>query len=54
MYYEEKIINGVLHYRTTPNGLFKPYTIEEMTAKWNEVQAELEDAKCELGQMSLN
>ena len=23
MYYEEKIINGILHYRLTPDGLWK-------------------------------
>jgi hypothetical protein len=24
MFYEEKIINGVLHYRTSPNGQWQP------------------------------
>lgn len=41
MYYEEKIINGVLHHRSTPTGLFKPFTPEEMTAKWAEVNEQL-------------
>lgn len=31
MYKEEKIINGILHYRTSPNAEFKPYTLEAFT-----------------------
>ncbi len=31
MYKEEKIINGILHYRTSPNAEFKPYTLEGFT-----------------------
>lgn len=31
MYKEEKIINGILHYRTHPNAEFKPYTLENLT-----------------------
>ena len=34
MYKEEKIINGVLCYRTDPNGEWREYTIEELTAKY--------------------
>jgi hypothetical protein len=47
MFYEEKIINGVLHYRITPDSLFKPFTAEQMTTKWLEVKQYLEDlARC--------
>lgn len=31
MYHEEKTINGVLHFRTTPKGEFKPYSLKAMT-----------------------
>lgn len=31
MYKEEKIINGILHYRTSPNAEFNPYTLEGFT-----------------------
>lgn len=31
MYKEEKIINGILHYRTSPDADFKPYTLEDFT-----------------------
>lgn len=31
MYYEEKVINGVLCYRTTPNGEFIEKTKEQLT-----------------------
>lgn len=31
MYYEEKIIDGVLHTRGTPNGEWIPCTVEQLT-----------------------
>ena len=31
MYKEEKIINGILHCRTSPDADFKPYTLEDLT-----------------------
>ena len=33
MYREEKIINGILHYRTNTNGDFKPCTLQYLTNK---------------------
>lgn len=33
MFREEKIIKGILHYRTSPNSDFKPYTLENLTNK---------------------
>jgi hypothetical protein len=33
MYYEEKIINGVLCWRTDPKDEFAPYTIEELSSR---------------------
>lgn len=38
MYYEEQIINGVLHYRTIPHGDFKPMGTEQLTHKILEVR----------------
>lgn len=32
MYYEESVIDGVLHYRTTPNGKWKVGAIPITTA----------------------
>ena len=34
MYYEEKIINGVMCYRIDPNDEFKPYSIEELSQQY--------------------
>jgi hypothetical protein len=34
MYYEEKIINGVLCYRTDPENEFKEITKDELTARY--------------------
>lgn len=32
MYYEEKVIDGVLHTRCTPNGEWTPCTAEQLTS----------------------
>lgn len=50
MYYEEKIIDGVLHWRNDPDNEFKLYTLEELSQRyqsnekryyntWHEVEA---------------
>lgn len=31
MYHQEKIIDGVLHRKGTPNSPWKPYTLEQLT-----------------------
>jgi hypothetical protein len=31
MYYAEKIIDGVLHYQTTPDGKWTPYTTQQLS-----------------------
>ena len=33
MYYEESIINGVLCYRLTPDGIFRQFTKEQLTQR---------------------
>jgi len=43
MYKEEKIINGVLHYRTHPNADFKPYTLEALTSKVEMLEEEIQN-----------
>jgi hypothetical protein len=42
MYLEEKIINGILHYRTSPNEEFKPYTLENLTGKIEMLKEEIQ------------
>jgi len=42
MYYEEKMINGVMHYRSHPDDEFTPYTLEELSKRYD---AAKEDAK---------
>ena len=42
MYQEEKIINGILHYRTRPNEDFKPYTLENLTGKVGMLKEEMQ------------
>ena len=36
MYLQEKIIDGVLHYRTRPDDEFVPYTLKDMAGKYEE------------------
>lgn len=39
MYYDEQVIDGVLHYRTTPNGEWKPFSLPGLTAKYLDAKA---------------
>ena len=38
MYYEEKIINGIMHYRTDPNGEWRAYEIQELSRRYEEMK----------------
>lgn len=38
MYYEEQIIDGILHYRVVPFGDFMPMTPEMLTNKIEEIK----------------
>ena len=33
MYYRERIINGVLHFKSTPNGKFKKFSKKQLTSR---------------------
>ena len=37
MYYEEKIIDGIMHYRTNPNGQWRAYTIKELSTRYEDM-----------------
>lgn len=43
MYYEEKIIEGILHYRTDPNGEWHPMSAERLTGYVSRIQSDLEE-----------
>lgn len=43
MYYEEKIVNGVLCSRTSPHGNFVPLSAEKLTKKVLDMQQRLND-----------
>jgi len=45
MYYEERMINGVLHYRTDPAKAFQPYTLPDLS--WRHERANERIAKLE-------
>lgn len=40
MYNEEKVINGVLHYRKTPDGKFAMCTPEAITERYEQLKRE--------------
>ena len=49
MYYEEKMIGGVLHWRGSPDGEFTPYTLIELSLHYmdlKEKQIHYSEDKC--------
>lgn len=38
MYYEERLINGIMHCRWSPNGTFEPMTIIELSQRYQELK----------------
>jgi len=34
MYYQESVIDGILHYKTTPRGSWIPFSVTSMTNKY--------------------
>jgi len=42
MYHDERVINGVLHYRTSPNGTWFECSLQMLTAKVLVLKGELE------------
>lgn len=41
MYHEERVINRILCFRTTPKGKFIPYSLEQLTEKIQKMKDEL-------------
>jgi hypothetical protein len=48
MYYEEKIIDGILHWRNSPDAEFTACTVEELTRKHYLIEQELLDLRKEI------
>jgi len=40
MYYEEQVIDGILHYKTTPNSKWESFSLTMLTNKY--IQAQLQ------------
>ena len=45
MYYEEKMIDGVMHYRTDPKGEFKPYTLESISSRYDGLKTDIREVR---------
>ena len=43
MYHEEKMIDGCLHWRNTPDGEWKKYTIEQLSVKYESLKSEFRE-----------
>jgi hypothetical protein len=41
MYYEEQMIDGVMHWRSTPDGVFEPYTLESLSTRYAQLKQEV-------------
>lgn len=66
MFHEEKIIGGVLHYRSMPDALWAPYTLDQLTRRYMaaqlresrlyqqnaELKAQLDDANLRIAELS--
>jgi hypothetical protein len=48
MFHEEIIIDGVLNWRSSPDGEFKPYTAQELTSRIKFAQEQLRTVKAVL------
>jgi hypothetical protein len=48
MYYEEKMINGILHFRSSHQEEFKPFLLSELSKKVKDLEDELENKEIEL------
>lgn len=48
MYYEEKMINGIMHWRGRKDGEFQPYTLEELSRRYENLSEELKEVKANL------
>lgn len=51
MYYEEKLIDGYMCYRTTPNGTWHPFTLRELSLRYVQVKAKLTDLRVRADEM---
>ncbi len=47
MYYKEQLINGIWHYKLTPNGEWKPFSTEQLNNKITELKANIESINFE-------
>lgn len=41
MYYQEQVINGIFHYRLSPNGDWIPMSKEELTKKYLDLKEKI-------------
>jgi len=48
MYYAEKMINGILHYKNTPNGEWKPKSIESLSDRVVKAEKKVQELERQL------
>lgn len=66
MFHEETMIGGILHYRTMPDALWTPYTLDQLSRRYMDAQrresklyqqnaelkAQLDDANLRIAELS--
>lgn len=48
MYYKEKMINGILHYKCSPKGEWHEFSIEKLSERIIKMQNAINDAKTKI------
>ena len=51
MFYEEKVIDGILHYRTRPYATWTPYTIQELTSRYEQLKEQYANVNRRVGEL---
>ena len=51
MYYTEKVINGVVHYKTSPSSPWRPLSAEALTERLREKEARIGNLELQKGRL---
>ncbi len=52
MYEEEKMIDGIMHFRTMPNSEFRPIGLKNLSHRYQELKSRLMEATTDLEEIS--
>jgi len=52
MYDEEKMIDGIMHFKTMPNSEFRPIGLKQLSLRYQELKSRLMEATTDLEEIS--